>query len=77
MGTLGGKIAFLAAPFLAFGLLPLTADWILCPGFFEEGCGANETMSLIAALLAALALAALPALAIRAVINRWMLRPSD
>ena len=74
MGTLGGKIAFILAPFIALALLPSTVDLFLGTCLFEQGCGPHEGVSLVAALLAALVLAALPALAIRAAINHWMRR---
>ncbi|WP_077145846.1 hypothetical protein [Sphingopyxis sp. KK2] len=74
MGTLGGKIAFVLTPFIAFALLPLTVDLFLGSCLFEQGCGPNEGLTLIAALLAAMALAVPPVLALRAAINHWVCR---
>jgi len=75
MGTRGGKIAFALTPIIAFALFPLTMDLFLGPCFFEEGCGPHDTVGAAGALLAALGFAVVPALAIRAIVNR--LSPSQ
>ena len=75
MGTRGGKVAFALTPIITFALFPLTMDLFLGPCFFEEGCGPHDTVGAAGALLAALGFAVVPALAIRAIVNR--LSPSQ
>ena len=74
MGTLGGKIGFLAGLASSFGVSVPMVRLIVGPCFFEEGCGAGENLSLILAAAASVAVGAFVGLSARWTLNRIALR---
>ena len=70
MGTLGGKIGFLAATIGSFAASVPMVRLLAGPCFFEGGCGQSESLSLVLAVLASLAIGCLVGLGIRSAVNR-------
>ncbi len=70
MGTLGGKIGFVAGIASSFAVSVPMVQLFAGPCFFEEGCGAGENLSLILAAAASLAVGCFVGLSVRWVVNR-------
>ena len=70
MGTLGGKIGFLAGIASSFAMLEPMVLLFAGPCVFEGGCGAGENLSLILAAAASLAVGCFVGLIVRWVVNK-------
>lgn len=72
MGTLGGKIGLVAGIITgAVTILPIIR-LVLGDCFFEQGCGDNETVWVIASVLGAALIALAVGVAVRLVANRTL-----
>jgi hypothetical protein len=68
MGTIGGKIGFVAGAVIAVSISVEMINLILGPCFFEEGCS-NETLGLGAAAVASLVVGLAGGLIVRKLVN--------
>lgn len=69
MGTLGGKIGFVAGVVVAVLSATPMIDLILGSCFWEQGCGSSEGLLLACAALAAVAVGVVAGLLARALLN--------
>lgn len=74
MGTLGGKIGFVAGMVVAVLSATPMIDLFLGSCFWEQGCGRSERLLLACAALAALALGIAAGLLARAAVNAGVRR---
>lgn len=72
MGTIGGKIGLAVGIVAALAFVPYAMDMFVEPCFWEQGCGRGEAPMVIGAAFAALLMGGGAGLAVRAIINRWV-----
>jgi len=76
MGTLGGKVGLVAGMVVVFLTSVPMIHLVVGGCFFEEGCGPNETVGLVAAAIACLVIGLFAGLLVRLGVNAlWRVRP--